>query len=51
MQHVGSNGCTGSIYGIHHNPEVWEDPEKFDPYRFDDENPTGYVVFCVLPIP
>jgi cytochrome P450 len=23
------------IYGVHHNPEVWKDPDKFDPGRFD----------------
>lgn len=24
-----------SVYNIHHSPEVWDDPEKFDPERFD----------------
>jgi cytochrome P450 len=23
------------IYGVHHNEAVWEDPDKFDPSRFD----------------
>jgi hypothetical protein len=27
-----------SIYGIHHNPAVWPDPEKFDPYRHDPDS-------------
>ncbi|XP_077152229.1 ultra-long-chain fatty acid omega-hydroxylase-like isoform X1 [Ranitomeya variabilis] len=24
-----------SIYGTHHNPAVWPNPEVYDPYRFD----------------
>ena len=32
---------TISIYQIHHNPEFWTDPEKFDPER--------YGLFFVLP--
>jgi cytochrome P450 len=23
------------IYGLHHNPEEWQDPEKYIPERFD----------------
>ncbi|KAG8451464.1 hypothetical protein GDO86_003606 [Hymenochirus boettgeri] len=32
------NVCLLSIYGTHHNPEVWPNPQVYDPYRFDPEN-------------
>ncbi|XP_036751416.2 cytochrome P450 4F3-like isoform X3 [Manis pentadactyla] len=31
------NVCIISIFGIHHNPSVWPDPEVYNPYRFDPE--------------
>ncbi|XP_053563152.1 ultra-long-chain fatty acid omega-hydroxylase isoform X1 [Bombina bombina] len=31
------NTCLLSIYGTHHNPTVWPNPEVYDPYRFDPE--------------
>ncbi|KAM9320123.1 ultra-long-chain fatty acid omega-hydroxylase-like [Gastrophryne carolinensis] len=31
------NVCLISIYGTHHNPAVWPNPEVYDPYRFDPE--------------
>ncbi|XP_073471586.1 ultra-long-chain fatty acid omega-hydroxylase-like isoform X2 [Aquarana catesbeiana] len=31
------NICLISIYGTHHNPAVWPNPEVYDPHRFDPE--------------
>ncbi|XP_056443645.1 cytochrome P450 4F3 [Gadus chalcogrammus] len=30
--------CLVSIYGTHHNPAVWSDPNEFNPLRFDPAN-------------
>ena len=27
-----------NIYGLHHNPNVWENPEEFNPDRWNEEN-------------
>ncbi|XP_023243933.1 cytochrome P450 4C1-like [Centruroides sculpturatus] len=38
-----------SIYGIHHNPSVYENPEVFDPDRFLPENYKNLHTFAFLP--
>ncbi|XP_008563892.1 PREDICTED: leukotriene-B4 omega-hydroxylase 3-like, partial [Galeopterus variegatus] len=48
------NICSISIFGIHHNPSVWPDPEVYDPFRFDPENmkgrsPLAFIPFSVGP--
>uniref|UniRef100_A0A096LVW6 aromatase n=2 Tax=Poecilia formosa TaxID=48698 RepID=A0A096LVW6_POEFO len=30
--------CLVSLYGTHHNPEVWTNPHEFDPLRFEPTN-------------
>lgn len=38
-----------SQYLIHTHPQVWEDPEKFDPDRFLPENTAGRSKFAYFP--
>ncbi|KAK7096523.1 hypothetical protein V1264_005809 [Littorina saxatilis] len=38
------------VYAIHHNPQLWDQPEMFDPQRFgaeaqSDRHPFSYVPF------
>ncbi|XP_053549176.1 cytochrome P450 4B1-like [Bombina bombina] len=44
-------GCpvSVSVYSIHRNPDVWEDPEVFDPLRFSSENSAGRHSHAYLP--
>jgi cytochrome P450 family 4 len=42
------------IYAVHHNPDVFPDPEKFEPERFIDDyelrkNPYEYIPFSAGP--
>ena len=36
-------------YTLHRHPEFWTDPEKFDPHRFDPENPAGRPRYAYIP--
>ncbi|KAG8517323.1 Docosahexaenoic acid omega-hydroxylase CYP4F3 [Galemys pyrenaicus] len=46
--------CLISIFGTHHNPSVWPDPEVYDPFRFDTEkaqkrSPLAFIPFSAGP--
>uniref|UniRef100_A0A8D1IKD2 Uncharacterized protein n=2 Tax=Sus scrofa TaxID=9823 RepID=A0A8D1IKD2_PIG len=41
--------CLISIFGTHHNPSVWPDPEVYDPFRFDPENIKGRSPLAFIP--
>ncbi|XP_044514490.1 cytochrome P450 4F3-like isoform X1 [Gracilinanus agilis] len=48
------NICLISIFGNHHNPAVWPNPEVYDPYRFDTNNaekisPLAFIPFSAGP--
>nr|BAH13972.1 unnamed protein product [Homo sapiens] len=46
--------CLISVFGTHHNPAVWPDPEVYDPFRFDPKNikersPLAFIPFSAGP--
>ncbi|KAK3102135.1 hypothetical protein FSP39_009074 [Pinctada imbricata] len=40
---------TVPIYAIHHSPDLWEDPETYDPNRFLPENKATMTQFQFIP--
>lgn len=38
-----------SVLGMHHDPDYYPDPEKFDPERFSEENKRDRPQFTYLP--
>ncbi|XP_039723620.1 cytochrome P450 4F3-like isoform X1 [Pteropus medius] len=43
------NVCAISIFGIHHNPSVWLDPEVYNPFRFDPKTPQKRSPLAFIP--
>jgi cytochrome P450 len=37
------------IYGVHHSPDLWEDPETFRPERFSKEEKKKHHPFAFIP--
>ncbi|EMP41501.1 Cytochrome P450 4F22 [Chelonia mydas] len=43
------NVCLISIYGTHHNPAVWPEPQVYNPHRFDPENSKNQPPLAFMP--
>ena len=46
--------CTVGVYALHHDPDLWDDPLRFDPDRFSPEKSAGrdrwqYIPFSAGP--
>ncbi|XP_068520564.1 ultra-long-chain fatty acid omega-hydroxylase isoform X1 [Anas acuta] len=41
--------CLMSIYGTHHNPEIWPEPQVYNPLRFSPENSQGRSPLAFIP--
>ncbi|MEQ2298808.1 hypothetical protein AMECASPLE_009107 [Ameca splendens] len=41
--------CLVSLYGTHHNPEVWTNPDEFDPLRFERTNTQSRLSHGFIP--
>ena len=37
------------IYALHHNPKIWPEPEKFNPYRFLPEEKAKHNTYDWIP--
>ena len=40
---------TVPIYAIHHDPKIWPEPEKFNPYRFTPEEKVKHDSYDWMP--
>ncbi|XP_039399042.1 cytochrome P450 4F22-like [Mauremys reevesii] len=43
------NVCLIIIYGTHHNPAVWLEPQVYNPHRFDPENSKNKPPLAFMP--